>query len=181
MRKFVIDTTLFVNPETRECFGKTPKSAIRGFIRKIKRKDFEIYAPNSVLKETQTFAGEITKELEAYVKKRSPSVYAIYLPAAVFYEFIEDVRERINKGLRLAEKFAIDNRPENDEKLRALREKYRESMRTGIIDSTTDFEVILLAKELEATIVSSDEGITKMAEKIGCEWINPKEFVKLLK
>ena len=66
-------------------------------------------------------------------------MHAMYLPAAVFYNFVEDVRIRINKGLRLAEEFAKDNRPDNDMKLAKLRDKYRDSMRTGILEQQGGF------------------------------------------
>jgi len=181
-RKFVIDTTLFVNPHAREKFGKNPPSAVTGFIKAIKKLDTQFYIPPLVFAELKNFTGAAkADELALYVKKRAPNTYAIYLPAAVFYDFIDDVRARINKGLRLAEEFAQDNRPENDVKLAKLRDKYRDSMRTGIIDSKEDFELVLLAKELEACLVTSDEGVIKFATKIGCEYVEADQFFTLLK
>jgi RNA ligase partner protein len=120
-------------------------------------------------------------ELELVIRKRAPNTYSIYLPAAVLYDFIEDIRARINKGMRVAEQFAKDNRPDNDEKLRKLREKYRDAMRTGILDSKEDFELVLLSKELEATLVTSDEGVIKFANQVGCEWLPADKFYALLK
>jgi len=181
-RKFVIDTTLFVNPHAREKFGKNPPSAVTGFIKAIKKLDVQLYIPPLVFAELRNFTGsEKSDELALYVKKRAPNTFAIYLPAAVFYDFIDDVRARINKGLRLAEEFAQDNRPENDVKLAKLRDKYRDSMRTGIIDSKEDFELVLLAKELDAALVTSDEGVIKFASKVGCEYVEADKFFKLLK
>jgi len=169
-RRFVIDTSLFVNPHAREKFGKSPSAAVMGFIKHIEGKDIEIFIPPSVYTELKNFVdSKSMDELELIIKKRAPNTYGIYLPAAVLYDFIEDVRNRINKGLRLAEEFAKDNQPDNDEKLRKLRDKYREAMRTGIVDSKEDFELVLLAKELEATLVSSDEGVIKFANQVGCE------------
>ena len=127
------------------------------------------------------FIGAKSDELALHVKKRAPNTFALHLPAAVFYDFIDDVRSRVNKGLRLAEEFAKDNHPDNDAKLAKLRDKYRESMRTGIIDSKEDLELVLLAKELEATLVTSDEGVIKFANKIGCECLEGDKFHALLK
>lgn len=179
--KYVIDTSLFVNPHARNKFGKSPSTAVRGFVKKLSKLDMEVYMPPSVFKELNNFVDQKSiDELELAVRKRSPNTYSIYLPAAVLYDFIEDIRRRINKGMRVAEQFAKDNRPDNDEKLRKLREKYREAMRTGILDSEEDFELVLLAKELEATLVTSDEGVLKFANQIGCEWLPADKFHALM-
>jgi hypothetical protein len=181
-RRFVVDTSLFVNPYAREKFGKDPSSAVIGFIKIIEKLDIEVFIPPSVFNELKNFVDAKTmEELELVVKKRAPNTYGIYLPAAVLYDFIEDVRLRINKGLRLSEEFAKDNRIDNDEKLKKLREKYRDAMRTGIIDSKEDFELVLLSKELEATLVSSDEGVIKFAHQVGCETLAADKFHALLK
>lgn len=182
-KKFVIDTSLFVNPNVRGDFGTDTPSAVMGFLKKASRmKNVEFFMPASVIHELKNFAGgEACDELELVVRKRSPNLHAMYMPAAVFYNFVEDVRVRINKGLRLAEEFAKDNRPDNDMKLAKLRDKYRDSMRTGILDSKEDFELVLLAKELDATLVSADEGVLNFANDLGCEWINASKFGALLK
>ena len=181
-RKFVIDTSLFVNPHAREKFGKNPPSAAAGFIKMISKLDLQIYMPPAIFAETRNFiGGENAADLALFVKKRAPNTFALYLPAAVFNDFIEDVRLRVNKGLRLAEEFAQDNRPENDVKLAKLRDKYRDSMRAGILDSKEDFELVLLAKELDASIVTSDEGVIKFANMIGVETLHAERFYSLLK
>lgn len=181
-RRFVIDTSLFVNPYAREKFGKDPSAAVMAFVKEAEGLDAEILMPPSIFSELSNFVNaKAMEEIELVVKKRSPNTYSIYLPAAVLYDFIEDIRLRINKGLRLAEDFAKDNQPDNDEKLRKLRDKYRDAMRTGILDSKEDFELVLLAKEMEATIVSSDEGVLKFADQVGCERLSADKFYALLK
>lgn len=180
--KFVIDTSLFVNPIARGRFGKTPTAAVKSFMKMLSKSEIRIYMPPSILAELRNFVeAPIMDELELHIKKRAPNTYGIYLPAAVLYDFIEDMRARINKGMRLAEEFAKDNRPDNDDKLRRLREKYRSAMRAGIVDSREDFELVLLAKELDATLVSSDEGALKLADKVGCSYLNADKFYHLLK
>jgi len=181
-RKYVIDTSLFVNPLARGKLGKDPTEAVLTFIKMVEGLDIDVYIPPSIFKELSNFVkADAMESLDLVVKKRPPNTYSIYLPAAVLYDFIDDVRSRINKGLRLAEEFAQDNHPDNDVKLRKLRDKYRESMRAGIIDSKEDFELVLLAKELEATLVSSDEGAIKFANQIGCGWLSADKFYPLLK
>lgn len=183
MEKFILDTSLFVNPASRKQFGKTTPSAIKAFIKKAKpkKRKAEFYMPPLVMRELSLFAKKDAPKLSSTVKKRAPNIYGIYIPAAILYTFIEDVRHRINRGLRLAEEFAQDNRPENAEKLSRLRAKYREAMRKGMVDSREDLEIILLAYELGATIITSDEGIVGMANQIGVEWLEAEKFGELLK
>jgi RNA ligase partner protein len=180
-RKFVLDTSLFVNPHAREKFGKSSNAALAAFIKLASNMDVEFYMPPAIFKELANFVKPKTlAEFELIIKKRAPNTFGIYLPAAVFYEFIDDIRTRMNKGMRLAEDFAINNHPDNDAKLRKLRDKYRDAMRSGILDSKEDFELVLLAKELEAALVSSDEGVVKFAHQIGCECVDAVRFHSLL-
>ncbi len=181
-RLFVIDTSLFVNPAARSGFGKNPAAAVKGLLVKARSLGLQLYMPPAIFSELSNFVDKRSMDqLGVYVRLRSPSIYDIRMPAAVFYEFIDDLRERINKGLRLAEEFAKDNRPDNDEKLRRLREKYREAMRTGILDSKEDLELVLLAKELDATLVTSDEGAMHFARQLGCSVLNADRFSETLK
>lgn len=183
MEQFILDTSLFVNPASRKQFGKTPDSAISGFLKKAKpkKKKAEFYMPPLVFKELSHFAEKGASKLSTIVKKRAPNLYGIYIPAPILYSFIEDIRHRINKGLRVAEEFAQDNKPDNKIKLNKLRAKYREAMRKGMVDSREDLEILLLAYELGATVVTSDEGMIEMANKIGVQWIEAEKFGALLK
>ena len=181
MRKFVMDTSVFVNPQVSRGFGPNPKKAIAGFVKlALKRKDFEFYMPSSIFTELRNFVQSHVEKLELVVKRRSPNVYAIYLPAAVFYDFVEEVRERVNRGLRLAEDYARRDTGSAAERVRQLREKYKSAMRAGILDSKEDFEIVLLAKELEATLVSADEGVLEFGNRIGCEILHASKFKRLL-
>jgi RNA ligase partner protein len=183
MQQFILDTSLFVNPACRKQFGKTPDAAITGFLKKAKAKKSkaEFYMPPLVFTELSHFAEKGASKLASVVKKRAPNLYGIYIPAPILYSFIEDVRHRINKGLRVAEEFAQDNQPDNKIKLNKLRAKYREAMRKGMVDSREDLEIILLAYELGATIVTADEGMVDMANQIGVQWIEAEKFGALLK
>ncbi len=93
------------------------------------------------------------------------------------YELIEDIRERINKGLRVAEKAVRGAAKEGEEEIvKDLRRKYREALREGIIDSKEDVDLILLARELNALLVTADQGLIKWAEKFGIEWLISSKF-----
>jgi len=183
MKKYILDTSVFVNPASRKAFGKSPDEAVKGFIKLAKKRtDIAFYMPPLIFNELKTFIKKKNaEELELVVKKRSPNLYGIYLPAAVMYEFIDDIRIRMDKGLRLAEQFAQDNRPDNAVKLKQLREKYRGALRAGILDSKEDFELLMLAKELDATVVSSDEGVLNFADDVGCERLNAARLYRAIK
>ena len=64
------------------------------------------------------------------------------------------MRYRIIKGLRIAEEYTKEAGRMSEEDvgrlLNKLREKYREALRAGIIDSKEDLDVLLLAYELDA-------------------------------
>jgi hypothetical protein len=99
----------------------------------------------------------------------------------LFYEFLEDLRIRFDKGLRLTEEaIRNDQHLNEDERIRKIREKYRSALRHGIVDSKEDFEVILLAKELHGSIVTADKGLQKYADKIGVGIIDAHVFPEFL-
>ncbi|MEF9425802.1 MAG: RNA ligase partner protein [Candidatus Mariimomonas ferrooxydans] len=178
--KVVLDTSLFVNPEVRADFGKTPTEAIEGFISLAEQiPALEFYMPSSTFKELLNFvdADKISGDLFTILQQKPPSRLELNCPALLFYEFVEEMRERVNKGLRFAEK-AVRNAANGDEKeiIQSLRRNYREALREGIIDSKEDVDLIFLAKELDALLVTVDNGAIKWAEKLGVKWLLPSKF-----
>lgn len=183
-RKIVIDTSVFVNPDVRNAFGKDPEKAIEEFIKIAKRtKNLEFYIPSTVFKELMYFVEEkrIPKDFYFLVRIKSPDKHRTQCPAVFFYELVEEMRQRINKGLRVAEN-AVRTVTERgiDETIKDLRKKYREALREGIIDSKEDVDLIFLAAELKATLVTGDQGLIKWADKLGIEWIVPEKFKDFL-
>jgi len=178
--KVVLDTSLFVNPEVRADFGKTPTEAVEGFLSLASQiPTLEFYMPSSIFKELLNFIDEdkISGDLLAILRQKPPSRHEMSCPAFIFYELIEDIRERVNKGLRISEK-AVRNVVKGGEKevIQNLRRSYREALRDGIIDSKEDVDLILLAKELDALLVTVDNGAIKWAEKLGIRWLLPTGF-----
>jgi len=183
-RKIVIDTSVFVNPDVRTAFGKDPEKAIEEFIKIAKRtKNLEFYIPSTVFKELMYFVDEkrIPKDFYFLVRIKSPDKHRTQCPAVFFYELVEEMRQRINKGLRVAEN-AVRTVTDRgiDETIKDLRKKYREALREGIIDSKEDVDLIFLAAELKATLVTGDQGLIKWADKLGIEWIVPEKFKDFL-
>ncbi len=182
--KIVLDTSLFVNPEVRVDFGKTPTEAIDGFLSIAKQiPSLEFYMPSSTFKELLNFVNidKIPGELLRVLRQKSPKRHELNTPAFLLYELIEDIRQRINKGLRVAEK-AVRNVAKGDEReiMQTLRRNYREALREGIIDSKEDVDLILLAMELDALLVTVDNGVITWAEKLGIRWLLPTKFKAFL-
>ncbi len=183
--KVVLDTSLFVNPEVRHDFGKTPTEALYGFLEiadQIPSLDF--YMPSSIFQELLNFVDEkrIPGRFLAVLNQKSPSKHELTCPAYLLYELVEDMRDRINKGLRIAEK-AVRNVGKGDDErevIQGMRKNYRDALREGILDSKEDVDLILLAKELDALLVTVDYGAIKWAEKLGVRWLLPSKFKEYL-
>lgn len=185
--KFVLDTSIFVNPDIRKEFGETPTEAMKSFLVYAERLfgKVEFYMPPGIYREVMNFVEreEVSPNIELYIVKKPPNLHDIKIPAFVVYELIEDIRRRIDKGLRVAEKAVRKSVIETDNVdkiIQKLRRNYRKALREGIVDSKEDFELILLAKELDATIVSADIGILTWAQKMGIRWIDAASFREVL-
>jgi len=126
---------------------------------------------------------ELVTGIDTWFVKKTPDRYEIRIPADIFYEYITDIRERINKGLRVAEEAVIESSKKKHHApiITMLREKYKQELRKGILDSKEDLDVLLLAKEMEAGVVSADKGIEKWAERLGLQYVEAKQFSGMLR
>ncbi|UCC94785.1 MAG: RNA ligase partner protein [Candidatus Omnitrophota bacterium] len=186
--KIVLDTSLFVNPDARYLFGQTPKSAFSNFLDALKsKKNIHCYIPPSVYRELMKFVeGGLPSQKTILINKKPPSSYDSAIPALFVYEFIEEFRMRINKGLRIGEKYsrkalhASGSNTKEEEIIKHLREEYRVALREGIIDSKEDFDLLLLARELNAHLATSDSGLIEWAQKLGIPCLSAQELKELL-
>lgn len=180
----VLDTSLFVNPEVRESFGRTPTEALEDFLFLASQiPHLEFYMPPSIFEELLNFIEpeKISGDLLVVLQQKPPKKHELTCPAFLLYELIEDMRERINKGLRVAEKAVRGvSKAGEEEIIKDMRRKYREALREGIIDSKEDVDLILLARELDALLVTADQGIIKWAEKFGIKWLVSSKFKEYL-
>ena len=171
----VLDTSLFVNPEVRESFGRTPTEALEDFLFLASQiPHLEFYMPPSIFEELLNFIEpeKISGDLLVVLQQKPPKKHELTCPAFLLYELIEDMRERINKGLRVAEKAVRSvSKAGEEDIIKDMRRKYREALREGIIDSKEDVDLLLLARELDALLVTADQGIIKWAEKFGIKWL----------
>lgn len=165
-------------------FGRTPTEALENFLSLAQQlPSLDFYMPSSTFKELLNFidTDKIPDDLFTIIRQKPPSKYALTCPSLFLYELVEEIRERVNKGLRIAEK-AVRGVAKTDEKeiIQGLRRNYREALRDGIIDSKEDIDLILLAKELDALLVSVDNGVILWAEKLGVQWLLPTKMKEYL-
>jgi hypothetical protein len=136
---------------------------------------------------------DVFLKLDTWLVKKTPNRYEVKIPAAIFYDYVMTMRQKINRGRRVAEEFiwessAVSSKFEEKEVQKEVgnliskfRDKYRNVLRQGILDSSPDLDVLLLAKELEAGVVSSDAGIRKWSERMGLRFVDASKFPRMLK
>lgn len=189
--KVILDTSIFVNPDSHCFFGKTPDNALTNFLDILSnKKTVSCYIPPSIYEELIKFIKVLPPiDKLTLIIKKPPSSYQISIPALFLYEFIEEMRLRVNKGLRVAEKHARkgiriglekEQTEAADELIKDLRVEYRTALREGIIDSKEDFDLILLAKELDGFLATADNGLIKWAYKLGISCITAQELKEML-
>ncbi|HWR58341.1 MAG TPA: RNA ligase partner protein [Thermodesulfovibrionales bacterium] len=178
--KVVLDTSLFVNPDVRASLGDTPTEALETFLFLAAQIHIlEFYMPPSIFGELLNFVekDKISGDLLVILHQKPPRKHELKCPAFLLYELIEDIRERVNKGLRIAEKAVRSaEKKKPDEIIQDLRKKYRDALREGIIDSKEDVDLLLLAMELDALLITADQGLILWAEKLGIRWLFPEKF-----
>ena len=181
--KVILDANIFVNPDSHRFFGRSPKEALTNFMEKaVLHPEITLFIPPSVFDELAMFIENIDDcEKPAVIVKKPPAKYDIPLSSLLLYEFVDEIRARVNKGMRIAEKYARKSAETKDIEtvIKSLRAEYREALREGIIDSSEDFDLILLAKEIQGTIATSDTGLIKWAHKFGLRCLSPKDLKKL--
>lgn len=205
-QRFVLDTTAITDAGLRikEGYESLCESAteVLNLIALARLKlDISCYIPYpSVYTELTSFLKryecdeDIFTKLDTWLVKKTPNRYEVKIPAAIFYEYIITVRQKMNRGRRLAEEYileasAISSKLEDKSNIEAevgnlvskFRDKFRSVMRQGILDSAPDLDVLLLAKELEAGVVSSDAGIRKWSERLGLRFVEASKFPRMLK
>ncbi|WP_243637217.1 RNA ligase partner protein [Aeropyrum pernix] len=189
----VADTTMFTDAKLREVLGaRSLEEAARIMARilaRASRMGLTVYITPSVRAEIERFMlgngvhPTTFARLMAWVRVKPPTTHDLRLPAAMFRRYVETVRARLDKGLRVAEdhvRRALRSRDEEGDIVRSLREKYREYTRKGLLDSVEDVDTLLLALELGAAIVTSDEGLRRAAEDLGITVLTPVELLEYI-
>ncbi|MCE4604240.1 MAG: RNA ligase partner protein [Aeropyrum sp.] len=188
----VADTTMFTDSKLREILGaRSLEEAVRIMSRVLARASrigLVVYMAPSSRSELERFLEgngvqpSSVSRLLAWIRVKPPATHDLRLPAAVFRRYVESVRSRLDRGLRVAEEHvrrAVRGEEEGSV-VRSLREKYREHTRKGILDSVEDVDTLLLALELGAALVTSDEGLRRAGEDLGLTVLTPVELLEYI-
>ena len=196
MDVFVLDTTAFTEVRLRKLLGtdnlEETVTKILSIMREARLKlGSRFYMTPSTWNELRRMllgngvSLDVVQELAAWVVVKAPDKLSTRIPAAVFSEYVADVRRRLYKGLRVAEsavRKASKDCPGGDEEcigevIRGLREKYREATRKGLVDSVEDLDTIILALETGGVLVTSDEGMARVSQQLGVVVVDPENWI----
>jgi len=188
-QRFILDTCTFTNVgKTKAEIDKNIKKLIN-LLSKAKEHNISCYTPPTVWKELKgmlqrkKLSDRMINKLDAWLIQKAPNRVELKVPAEFLYEYVSDVRIRFNKGLREAEKALLEvekGKQTCAATIKKLRNNYKTAIRKGMVDSIEDLDLLLLAKELNAALVSKDKGIKLWARKWGIRYIKADSFQKLL-
>ncbi|MFC7222343.1 RNA ligase partner protein [Halalkalicoccus sp. GCM10025322] len=201
-QRFVLDTSVFLTNEIRS-EDEELEETLHRLLDLIAAAKLELniscYMPPSIHAELTTMLEErdvdeeVFSKLNTWVIKKNPARFELMIPAEIVYGFIDEMSERVDRGLRVSEKAvrkAEESRSEPvedheyvtevDQVITDLREEYRRTLRQGVLDSREDFDLLILAHELEAGVVTEDTGIVGWAEDFGLRYLKGRDFPALL-
>jgi uncharacterized protein len=214
-QRFVLDTTALTDSYAWESEGyNTICEGMNAILDRIAQGRLNLgiscYVPYpAVYNEIKDFARhnncdpQVMSKVDTWLVKKTPDRYKVKVPSKIFYEYVDFMRSRINKGMNVAEEAIWESvsrcivlsesgmdlkamRAELEREavgsiVRKFREKYRAALRYGILDSAPDIDVLLLAKDLDAAVVSQDLGIQRWAEQLGLRFMESRSFPIMIK
>jgi RNA ligase partner protein len=214
-QRFVLDTTALTDSLAWESEGCTNIcQGMQAILNRVSEARLHLgiscYIPYpSVYNEIRDFArhndcdSAILSKVDTWLVKKTPDRYKVKVPSKIFYEYVDYMRSRINKGMNISEEAiweavsrcitlseggaGLKEMKEEMERevvggiIRKFREKYRAALRYGILDSAPDIDVLLLAKDLDAAVVSQDLGIQRWSEQLGLRFMESRSFPVMIK
>lgn len=194
MENYILDTNLFFNMEAGFNMGSKTEEVVRKvteIAKKLKKSKLaEFYMPPRAVDEFLSFFEEknqpFIKEFISALTIKSPDAGKFEFPAHVFYQLIEDIRQRSYRGLRAGEeeiqnagRLMIGKKDlgkkdfeiQIGSQVKKFRERYRKATRFGFLDSLADLDLILLSKEQNGFLISSDEGVITWGNIFGVKSI----------
>jgi len=201
-QRFVLDTSTFLTSEIRR-EDEDVAAAVDRLLELIAEAKLSLniscYIPPSVAVELEQMLRnrdvpeETCTKLNTWLIKKNPARFEVMIPAEIVYGFIDEMSGRVDRGLRVSEKAvrkAEESREEPleegeymteiDQVISDLRSEYRRTLRRGVLDSREDFDLLVLARELEAGVVTEDTGIINWAEDFGLRYLKGRDFPGLL-
>lgn len=203
MESFILDTNLFFNIGAGLCMGKNTEEIIvklTEIIKKFKKNSKAVfYMPPKIVEEFLSFFEdknqEFIKNFLSNINIKSPNPALTDFSSQVFYRLIEDIRNRSYRGLNIAEEEIIkageitSNKKFESKKdfqitigkfIKNFRDRYRNATRTGFLDSVADLDLIVLSKEVDGFLVTSDEGVLSWGRTFGVKEMPASIFRKRL-
>ena len=204
-QQFVLDTSLFITEEIRR-EDESLESAVLRLLDLVATARLELniscHMPPSIHDELGTMLRdrdvdeEVFSRLDTWVVRKSPDRYGVSIPANIVYNFIDEMSDRVDRGLRVSEaaireverldpsELTAESHDEYmtaaDRVLSNMRDKYRRALRQGVLDSREDFDLLVLARELDAGVVTEDRGIISWADEFGLRYVRGGQFPTLL-
>jgi uncharacterized protein len=190
---YILDTNLFFNMQAGLNFGNTTDEVIKNMT--LCGKKVKLFMPPKIVDEFLSFfenkEQEHIKKLLAEITVKSPVIESFAFPASIFYTLVDDIRNRSYRGLRAGEEeieqaakalmtagelSKIDFQKRVGQQIKGFRDRYRQATRVGFLDSVADLDIIVLAKETNGTVVSTDEGLLKWSRLFGVKEVAPSVF-----
>lgn len=203
MESFVLDTNLFFNIGAGLEMGENTEEItvkLTEIIKKLKKNSkASFYMPPRIVDEFLSFFEdknqEFIKNFLSGVNIKSPNPSGVNFSSKVFYRLIEDIRNRSYRGLSIAEEEIIKAGETTSGKkfeskkdfqmtigkfIKNFRDRYRNATRTGFLDSVADLDLIILSKEVDGFLVTSDEGVLSWGRIFGIKEMPASVFRKRL-
>ncbi len=195
MHIFIVDTNFFINLQRPLGLGSSKEEVVDSLIKKsetaVQKHELELLTTPASFDELVGFfenQEDIKKKLLRVISIQSPDISTVSLQAGLFADLVEEIGKRLYRGLRITEETvrAVIQDSEKDTRIlsetyvKLLRERYRKATREGFLDSTVDLGLILLARQTNGTLVSSDNGLLLWAQRFGCKQLLPEYFATKL-
>ena len=199
MEKYVIDTNLLFNMEGNMGLGEKTEEIVKALTRVFQKiaANVKIYMPPSIKAEIESFFDDpsqvFLQDFFSSVTIKSPNLSEIMVASSVMGKFIDECRTRAYRGMNVAEEnitkaatefMGKETLPRKEFQIavgaivKSFRERYRNATRTNFIDSSGDFELIMLAREQDAYLVSTDEGVIRWGRQFGVKEMTSVVFGK---
>lgn len=198
--RFVLDTSTFLTEEIRRG-NEDLEAAVTRLLDLVAEARLELdltcYVPPSVSDELvgilddRDVADEVISELDTWVVEKDPARYEVSVPAELLYGYVGEMADRVDRGLGVSEAAVRrvetasdadgpDHMSAADRAISDLRDEYRSTLRRGVPDSRADVDLVILARELDAGVVTEDTGIRSWAGDLGLRYLRGREFPALL-
>lgn len=193
-QRFVLDTSLFLTEEIRhedEDLASAVDRLLDAVAAARLRLHISCYVPPTVhtelvrILEDRGVPADTRQKLNTWVIRKHPARHEVMIPAELVHGFVQEMSERVDRGLRVSEEAVRQAHEAEDEEavgrvISELRTEYRETLRRGVLDSQEDFDMLVLARELDAGVVTEDTGVIDWAADFGLRYLRGRDFPPLL-